>query len=112
MGKLAQKFELSQKNRKNDEQATTPERPGQTGFATVQGRPLQLPGSQVLRRNGGSDVPVMSPSTVGETLTGHSFRHAQHATCPGTSRGTASKNNNASMVSNANPTAVMETIVS
>lgn len=73
MGKLAQRFNLSQRKRKQ-EQAAISDRSGKESFQASQANPVQLPGSQVLRRVGSSDAPL-GPASTGGSVDGHRHRH-------------------------------------
>lgn len=76
MGKLAQRFNLNQAKRKQHEQAATPDHSGKASILKSQSHPVQLPGSQVLRRKDASDFPVESPPVVAGALNGPRSRRA------------------------------------
>lgn len=74
MGKLAQRFNLSQRKRKQ-EQAAVSDRSGNASFQASQVNPVQLPGSEVLRRAGSSDAQLGPASMSGGSLDGPRHRH-------------------------------------
>lgn len=98
MGKLAQRFNLSQAKRKHDEQASAPGRTGKASSLTSQPHPVQLPGSQVLRRVDASDVPTNPLPMVAGAPDGPRSRPAPPFNV---SSKVTSRNSSASMVSNA-----------
>ncbi|KAK2614596.1 hypothetical protein N8I77_001405 [Diaporthe amygdali] len=77
MGKLAQKFNLSQGKRKDVEQAETSDASAKGRLPTSQSYPVQLQGSQVLRRNDGFDFPMAFHSMASEPLADPRSYHAR-----------------------------------